>query len=80
MFDFSQMPYKTRKRWALVVLLIGLPTYVVVAVTIMSQIERPSILLELAIYIGLGFLWAFPFRSLFRGIGQPDPDDPDSHS
>ena len=35
--------------------------------------ERPSILVELGIYVGLGFLWILPFRFIFRGIGQEDP-------
>lgn len=68
--------YKARRRWSLVILLVGLPTYVVVAVSIMNMLDRPPILLELAIYVGLGVLWAFPFRAVFRGIGQPDPDQP----
>lgn len=66
--------YKARRRWALVILLVGLPLYVVAAVTLVDKIERPSVLVELAIYLGLGFAWALPFRFIFRGIGQPDPD------
>ena len=66
--------YKARRRWALVILLVGLPVYVVAAVTLVDLIERPPFLLELAIYVGLGFLWALPFRFIFRGIGQPEPD------
>ena len=74
------LSYKARRRWALVILLVGLPLYVVVAVTLVGLIERPSFLVELVIYIGLGFLWTLPFRFIFRGIGQPDPDlaDPDA--
>lgn len=68
------LSYKARKRWALVILLIGLPLYVVVAVNLVDLIDRPSVPVELAIYVGLGFLWALPFRFIFRGIGQPDPD------
>lgn len=67
--------YKARRRWSLVILLIGLPLYIVVAVTVVDWFDRPGILLELAIYVGLGILWALPFRALFRGIGKPDPDD-----
>lgn len=66
--------YKARRRWALVILLIGLPAYVVAAVTLVGLLERPSVLAELAIYVGLGFAWALPFRFIFRGIGQADPD------
>lgn len=68
------LSYKARRRWALVILLIGLPVYVVAAVTLVGLVERPSVLVELAIYVGLGIAWALPFRFIFRGIGQPDPD------
>jgi len=68
------LSYAARKRWALVILLIGLPVYVVAAVTLVGLLERPSVLVELAIYVALGFAWALPFRFIFRGIGQPDPD------
>lgn len=68
------MSYKLRKFLCAMVLLVGLPLYIVVATTITSEIERPHIVVEVAIYVGLGILWALPFRALFRGIGQPDPD------
>ncbi|MCB1330276.1 MAG: DUF2842 domain-containing protein [Maritimibacter sp.] len=68
------MKFKTRKRLALLVLLVGLPLYVVAAVVIVGLFERPPILLELAVYIGLGVLWALPFKRLFLGIARPDPD------
>lgn len=68
------LSYKARRRWSLVLLLIGLPAYIVVAVTIMNQLDRPPVWLEFVIYVLLGFLWALPFRFVFRGIGQPDPD------
>jgi Protein of unknown function (DUF2842) len=67
------LSYKARRRWALAILLIGLPVYVVAAVTVVGLFERPSVLLELAVYVGLGVAWALPFRFIFRGIGQPDP-------
>ena len=70
------LSYKARRRWALVILLIGMPLYVVAAVTLVGLIERPSFLVELLIYVGLGFVWAVPFRFIFRGIGQADPDAP----
>jgi hypothetical protein len=66
--------YRTRRRLSLLILLVGLPLYIVVAVTLVNWMTRPSILVELAIYVGLGFLWMMPFRAVFRGIGQPDPD------
>jgi hypothetical protein len=36
--------------------------------------DRPPIWAELLVYIGLGFLWMMPFRFVFVGIGQADPD------
>jgi hypothetical protein len=69
------LSYRARKRWALVILLVGLPLYILVAVSVVALFDRPSILVELAVYIGLGVLWALPFRGIFRGIAQPDPDD-----
>ena len=66
--------YKARRRWALLILVVGMPLYVIAAVTLVGWIDRPSVLVELAIYLGLGFLWIIPFRFIFRGIGQPDPD------
>jgi hypothetical protein len=70
------LSYKTRRRLSLLILVIGLPLYIVVAVNVVDLIERPSVLVELAIYLGLGFLWIVPLRSVFRGIGQADPDQP----
>lgn len=70
------LSYKARKRWSLVILLVGLPLYIMAAVTMVSLIERPTILVELLIYVGLGFVWIMPFKFVFRGIGQADPDAP----
>ena len=59
------------------ILLLGLPAYVVCAVTISNLLDRPPLLLELGIYTVLGVLWAFPFKYIFRGIGQANPDQED---
>ncbi|KGM88707.1 hypothetical protein rosmuc_01544 [Roseovarius mucosus DSM 17069] len=71
------LSYKARKRWSLVVLLVGLPAYVVVAVSLVNWMDRPSIWVELLIYVGLGFLWILPLKRVFIGVGQPDPDAPE---
>lgn len=65
---------KTRKRLALVILLIGLPLYIIVTVKLVSLFERPNIWVELGIYIGLGILWALPFRAIFKGVGRGEED------
>ena len=72
------LSYKARRRWSLVVLLIGLPVYIVTAVWVMSFFEtRPHILIEVLIYLGLGVIWAFPLKAVFMGVGQADPDQRD---
>ena len=68
------LSYKARRRWSLVILLVGLPAYIVTAVTIVNWLERPPLVVELFVYIALGVVWAFPFKPVFRGIGQADPD------
>ncbi len=68
------MTYKARKRLALFVLVVGLPVYIIFAVTIMSQASRFPMVIEFLIYLVLGIGWAFPLKWVFKGIGQEDPD------
>ncbi len=74
------LSYKARRRWSLFILLIGLPAYIVVAVTIVNMLDRPSVFVELLVYIALGFAWAVPFRFVFRGVGKADPKERDRGS
>ena len=69
------LSYKARRRLSVLILLIGLPVYIVVAVNIVALFDRPSFLVELLVYVGLGILWILPLKSIFKGIGQPDPDE-----
>ena len=69
-----RISYKNRRRISLLLLLVGLPMYIILAVNLVSLFERPSILVELIIYLGLGIIWAFPFKFILKGIGQADPD------
>ena len=71
------MTYKNRKRLSLFVLVIGLPAYIVLAVTIMSEATRFPKMIEFLIYVILGIAWVFPLKWVFKGIGQSDPDAPD---
>jgi hypothetical protein len=56
-----------------------MPLYVVAAVSLLALFERPGLLGELAIYVGLGILWALPFRFVFLGVSRDDPDAPRPH-
>lgn len=74
--------YKARRRWALVVLLVGLPAYVVGVITVVGWLNPPDaqvrtglwLVLEFCTYVALGVAWAIPLRFVFKGVGQPDPD------
>lgn len=68
------LSYKARRRWSLVILLIGLPIYIVACVTVINWLDRPPLLVELLVYVVLGVLWALPFKAVFRGVGKADPD------
>ena len=68
------LSYKTRRRLSLLILLVGLPLYVVVAISVVGFFDRPPIWLELLIYVALGVVWVLPLKSVFRGVGQPDPE------
>jgi len=70
------MTYRTKRILSLVMLLIGLPLYIVVAITVVGRFDRPHIVLEGAIYLVLGFLWALPFKAVFKGVGRADPENP----
>ncbi len=70
---------KARKRWSLVILLIALPVYIVMAVSLINwmypdPLALPPPLVQIAIFLGLGLLWAFPLKFVFKGVGQADPD------
>lgn len=68
------LSYKTRKRLSLLILVVGVPLYIMAAVSLVALFDRPSFLVELSVYVGLGIVWAFPLKFIFKGIGQPDPD------
>jgi hypothetical protein len=70
------MSYQARKRWSLLLLLVGMPVYIIVVLNLMTAIERLPFWLEAAAYIFLGVAWILPFKRVFLGVGQPDPDAP----
>jgi len=71
------LSHKARRRWSIVILLVGLPIYIVAVVTILNLLDRPPFIVELLVYIVLGIVWALPFRAIFKGVGQADPDEGD---
>jgi hypothetical protein len=70
------LSYKARKRLALLILIVGLPLYIIVAVNVLALFDRPSFWVELAVYVILGIVWALPLKAVFRGVGREDPNAP----
>ncbi len=68
------LSYRTRRRLSLLVLVVGLPVYIGLAWYVLSLFERPSIVVELLVYLVLGVIWALPLKAVFKGVGQADPD------
>ena len=68
------LSYKARRRWSLVILLVGMPLYVVLVVSLMNWLGELPFILELLAYVVLGVLWIFPFKAVYRGVGKADAD------
>ena len=66
------MTYRLRRMLSVLVLLVALPIYVVVVISVMAWFVawfgRPPFIIELIIYVVLGVIWAFPLKSVFTTI------------
>ena len=75
------LSYKARRRWALVILLVGMPLYIIFAIAgvalVFNTLGRPPLWAEFALYVVLGVVWILPFKRVFLGVGQADPDAAD---
>ena len=68
------MSYKLKRRLSLLILVVGLPVYIILIVNLIASFDRPNFIVELFIYLLSGIVWAFPFKSVFRGVGQAEED------
>lgn len=73
------MTYKQKKRLSLLILLVGLPIYIFFAMEVFVRLSlegtgRWTVWLELAVIAVVGVLWPLPFKQVFKGVGQADPD------
>ena len=68
------MSYKLKRRLSLLILVVGLPVYILLIVNLISSFNRPNFIVELLIYLLSGIVWAFPLKSVFRGVGQAEED------
>ena len=71
------LSYKARKRWSLIILVIGLPLYAGLVVNLIAILPALPKVLELIMYVFLGIAWIIPLKYVFQGIGQADPDADD---
>ena len=62
--------FKLKRVFVLLVLLIWLPFYIVLILNLLAYFERPNLIIELLVYVIAGVFWAWPFKALFKGIGQ----------
>ena len=67
--------YKLKRFLAILVLLLWLPFYIVLVLNVLALFERPSLIVELLVYVIAGVFWALPFKALFKGIGQQTKDE-----
>ena len=68
------MSYKLKRRLSLLILVVGLPVYIILIVNLISSFDRPNFVVELLIYLLSGVVWAFPLKSVFRGVGQEEEE------
>ena len=68
------LSYKARRRWSLIILVIGLPLYAGLVVNLIAILPALPKVLELIMYVFLGVSWIIPLKYVFQGIGQADPD------
>ena len=65
------LSYKARRRWALIILLIGMPLYIIFAIAgvalLFSYTGRPPIAIEFAIYVILGVVLGGSVQESFHG-------------
>ena len=68
------MSYKLKRRLSLFILELGLPVYIILVINLISTFDRPNFVVELLIYLLSGVVWAFPLKSVFRGVGQAEEE------
>lgn len=71
------LSYKSRRRWSMVLLLVWLPVYIIVAITLLAYMPEIHKILQLLLFAFLGVAWALPFKFVFKGVGKEDPEASD---
>lgn len=66
---------RARRRWSLFLLLVWLPIYIVIAISVIAMLGDINKWLQIPLYLVLGIAWAVPFKPIFTGIGRPIDED-----
>ena len=70
------MDHNSRKRLSLIILLLGLPGYIVIAWMVLAWLSdrfaRLSWWAELLVIVVLGIVWILPFKRVFTGVGKDE--------
>jgi membrane protein implicated in regulation of membrane protease activity len=69
------LSWRTRRKLAVAILVIGLPLYLLAALILIVALGDLPPLAQVALYLVLGVAWVIPLRPVFRGVGQPEPED-----
>jgi membrane protein implicated in regulation of membrane protease activity len=73
------LSYKARKRLSLLIVTVGVPAYIMLAVTLVALLPPLPVAVEFFMYVILGIAWVFPLKTIVKGVSQPDPDAPAEH-
>lgn len=77
----SEKQRRRRVLYLTLLLMIGLPIYIIVAASLVAALNPPieggppgartlHWTIELLIYLGLGLVWAFPLKRMVMGVGK----------
>ena len=69
------LTHRQKKLFSLIILLVWLPAYIIIVLNVINYLDRPSVAIELLIYVIAGILWALPFKFIFKGIGKNEKDN-----
>lgn len=70
------MDLKARKRLSILILVLGLPEYIIIVWMVLGWLGdtygRLPFWAELPVFVGLGIVWILPFKRVFSGIGKEE--------
>ncbi len=59
-----------KKKIAYLILLVLLPAYITLMVTLIALLDRFNMWIEFLVYVFLGVAWVFPVKFIFKGLAS----------